>query len=109
MFGNRVRKCDLGYLRNAFRRDDGKVDFRCAAEPVADYVRKGGREEDTVGRRCLCNALTANIGQAQERAGGNVEPPLLTSGDDLMKISTFLQGRTSYTADNVLDYLLAKR
>ena len=109
VFAERERKCDLGYLRNAFRREDGKVDYRCAAEPVADYVKKGGREEDTVGRRCLCNALTANIGQAQERAEGNVEPPLLTSGDDLMKISAFLQGRTSYTADNVLDYLLAAR
>jgi hypothetical protein len=52
--------------------------------------------------------LTANIGQAQERLEGNIEPPLLTSGDDLMKISTFLQGRTRYTADNVLDYLLAE-
>jgi nitronate monooxygenase len=108
VFRERERKCDLGYLRNAFRREDGRVDYRCAAEPVADYVRKGGREEDTVGRRCLCNALTANIGQAQERPEGSVEPPLLTSGDDLMKISTFLQGRTSYTADNVLDYLLAE-
>jgi nitronate monooxygenase len=109
VFRERERKCDLGYLRNAFRREDGKVDYRCAAEPVADYLRKGGREEDTVGRRCLCNALTANIGQAQERAEGNVEPPLMTSGDDLMKMRTFLQGRTSYTANNVLDYLLAER
>jgi NAD(P)H-dependent flavin oxidoreductase YrpB (nitropropane dioxygenase family) len=109
VFGSRERKCDLGYLRNAFRREDGKVDYRCAAEPVADYVRKGGREEDTVGRRCLCNALTANIGQAQERMEGRVEPPLLTSGDDLLKISAFLHGRTSYTADNVLDYLLVEK
>ena len=109
VFGTRERKCDLGYLRNAFRREDGKVDYRCAAEPVADYVRKGGREEDTVGRRCLCNALTANIGQAQERMEGSVEPPLLTSGDDLLKISAFLNGRTSYTADNVLDYLLVEK
>ena len=109
VFGTRERKCDLGYLRNAFRREDGKVDYRCAAEPVADYVRKGGMEEDTVGRRCLCNALTANIGQAQERMEGSVEPPLLTSGDDLLKISAFLNGRTSYTADNVLDYLLVEK
>jgi len=109
VFGTRERKCDLGYLRNAFRREDGKVDYRCAAEPVADYVRKGGMEEDTVGRRCLCNALTANIGQAQERREGSVEPPLLTSGDDLLKISAFLNGRTSYTADNVLDYLLVEK
>lgn len=102
----RERKCDLGYLRVAFRRDDGRVDYRCAAEPVADYVRKGGSEADTIGRRCLCNALTANIGQAQTRAGSVDEPPLVTSGDDLTSIGTFLAGRDSYTADDVIDYLM---
>jgi hypothetical protein len=103
----RERKCDLGYLRVAYRRDDGRIDYRCAAEPVEDYVRKGGLEADTVGRKCLCNALTANIGQAQPRAGTEDEPPLVTSGDDLTTISGFLNGRDTYTADDVLDYLLA--
>ncbi len=102
----RARKCDLGYLRLAYRREDGKTDYRCAAEPVEDYVRKGGLEADTVGRRCLCNALTANIGQAQPRAGSADEPPLLTSGDDLISIASFLAGRDHYTADDVIDYLL---
>jgi Dioxygenases related to 2-nitropropane dioxygenase len=102
----RTRKCDLGYLRIAYKRDDGRVDYRCAAEPVDDYVRKGGIESDTVGRRCLCNALTANIGQAQPRAETGDEPPLLTSGDDLMSITAFLGERTEYTADDVIDYLL---
>ncbi len=107
VFGERERKCDLGYLRNSFLRSDGKVDYRCAAEPVADYVRKGGKEEDTVGRRCLCNALTANIDQAQARPGGKFEPPLLTSGDDLTRIAAFLNGRSAYKADDVIDYLLS--
>ena len=102
----RERKCDLGYLRVAFRRDDGRVDYRCAAEPVADYLRKGGSEADTVGRRCLCNALTANIGQAQSRTGSPDEPPLVTSGDDLASIGEFLAGRDSYTAGEVIDYLM---
>jgi NAD(P)H-dependent flavin oxidoreductase YrpB (nitropropane dioxygenase family) len=102
----RERKCDLGYLRIAYRRDDGRVDYRCAAEPVADYVRKGGLESDTVGRKCLCNALTANIGQAQVRPGFEDEPPLVTSGDDLTSIAQFLNGRPSYTASDVIDYLL---
>lgn len=102
----RVRKCDLGYLRVAFKREDGRTDYRCAAEPVEDYVRKGGNEADTVGRKCLCNALTANIGQAQVRDGSFDEPPLLTSGDDLAGIASFLGGRTSYTAGDVLSYLL---
>ncbi|MGK2961076.1 MAG: nitronate monooxygenase [Gemmatimonadaceae bacterium] len=103
----RARKCDLGYLRIAYRRDDGRTDYRCAAEPVEDYVRKGGNEADTVGRRCLCNALTSNIGQAQLREESPDEPPLLTSGDDLATIAGFLKGRDRYTADEVLDYLLA--
>ena len=103
----RERKCDLGYLRIAYRREDGRVDYRCAAEPVEDYVRKGGLMAETVGRRCLCNALTANIGQAQPRPGALDEPPLITSGDDLAAIAGFLKGRSSYTADDVIDYLLA--
>lgn len=102
----RARKCDLGYLRVAFRREDSRIDYRCAAEPVDDYVRKGGTVEETVGRRCLCNALTANIGQAQPRAGSHDEPPLVTSGDDLISIAIFLNSRTRYTADDVIDYLL---
>ena len=104
----RERKCDLGYLRIAYKREDGRIDYRCAAEPVADYVRKGGVESDTVGRRCLCNALTANVGQAQPRSGGEDEPPLLTSGDDLLSIAEFLRGRTTYTAGDVIDYLLGR-
>jgi NAD(P)H-dependent flavin oxidoreductase YrpB (nitropropane dioxygenase family) len=102
----RERKCDLGYLRVAFRREDGRIDYRCAAEPVEDYIRKGGLEQDTVGRRCLCNALTANIGQPQLRDNGDLEPPLLTSGDDLISISRFLNGRDRYTAEDVINYLL---
>jgi nitronate monooxygenase len=102
----RERVCDLGYLRTAYRRSDGRLDYRCAAEPVATYVKKGGALEDTAGRKCLCNALMADIGLAQVRAGGEVERPIVTSGDDLMRIGRFLQGRSSYTARQVLEYLL---
>ena len=101
----RTRLCDIGGLRVPYEQPDGRVGYRCAAEPVDDYVRKGGKIEDTVGRRCLCNALFANVGQAQVRQDGRVEPSLLTSGDDLMALGAFLQGRSSYTAEAVLDYL----
>jgi nitronate monooxygenase len=103
----RQRLCDLGYLRAAYTRPDGRIDFRCPAEPVEDYVRKGGALADTEGRRCLCNALLANVGLPQVRAAGD-EPPLLTSGDDLATMSTFLAGRTSYTAADVISYLLGE-
>ena len=102
----RQRLCDLGYLRQAYRRPDERIDYRCPAEPVDDYVRKGGALAETEGRRCLCNALLANVGLPQLRATGETEPPLLTSGDDLKTISTFLAGRTSYTAADVISYLL---
>jgi nitronate monooxygenase len=38
----RKRCCDLGYLRHAYRKADGTTGYRCPAEPVDDYIRKGG-------------------------------------------------------------------
>jgi nitronate monooxygenase len=105
--GPRERVCDLGYLRSAYRRPDGTIRFRCASEPEHTYVSKGGKIEDTEGRKCLCNALIANIGMPQLREGGRVEPPLITSGDDLKEIGTFLNGRSSYSVADVIAYLLA--
>ncbi len=102
---HRERLCDIGYLRSAYRTADGRVGFRCPAEPVDQYVKKGGAAEETVGRRCLCNALMANIGMGQERENGP-ERPLLTSGDDLVKLGAFLDGRERYSAADVLGYLL---
>jgi NAD(P)H-dependent flavin oxidoreductase YrpB (nitropropane dioxygenase family) len=105
----RDRVCDLGYLREAYQRPDGGIGYRCSGEPVEAYLEKGGRAEETVGRRCLCNALMANIGHAQVRADGRAEPPLLTSGDDLVTIGRFLGGRNPPSTDDVLDYLLDGR
>jgi nitronate monooxygenase len=102
----RERVCDLGYLRTAYRRTDGRLDYRCAAEPVETYVKKGGSREDTVGRKCLCNALMADIGMPQVRKGGEVERPIITSGDDLLRISRFVHDRKTYSAQDVLSYLL---
>jgi nitronate monooxygenase len=103
----RERVCDLGYLRNAYKDARGRIAYRCAAEPVDTFVKKGGLLDETVGRKCLCNALLADIGHPQLRQDGEVERPLLTSGDDLVNMSRFLQGRTSYTAADVIDYLLS--
>lgn len=102
----RKRVCDLGYLRTAYRRPDGRLDYRCAAEPVDTYVKKGGNIEDTVGRKCLCNALMADIDMPQVRDGGELERPIITSGDDVVRLNRFLNGRTSYSARDVVEYLL---
>jgi NAD(P)H-dependent flavin oxidoreductase YrpB (nitropropane dioxygenase family) len=102
----RERLCDLGYLRVPYTRPDGRIGFRCPGEPVASYLAKGGKEEDTVGRHCLCNTLMATAGYAQMREGGWVEPPLVTSGDDLKTMQHFLGDRSHYAAAEVVDYLL---
>lgn len=107
-YAARRRVCDLGYLRTAYRDADGRVGWRCPSEPVADYVRKGGEVEDTVGRRCLCNALLADIGLGQVQTNGEVEPPLVTSGDDVVTVARFLApGRDTYTAADVIAHLLS--
>jgi NAD(P)H-dependent flavin oxidoreductase YrpB (nitropropane dioxygenase family) len=75
--------CDLGHLRTPFVRDDDTVGYRCPAEPVRIYQRKGGDPAEAEGRVCLCNALTASVGLGQTRRDGSVELPLVTLGDDL--------------------------
>ena len=105
--GGRERICDLGVLRVPYHTPEGKIGYRCAAEPVDAYVKKGGKAEDTEGRRCLCNGLMADLGLGQTRANDTVEPPLVTSGDDLQAIGAFLAGRSHYSAGEVLDYLSA--
>ena len=108
IYQERNRVCDLGYLREPYSGQDGRIGYRCAAEPVDNYVAKGGKIEDTVGRKCLCNALLANIGHAQTRKDDVVEPPLVTVGDDLNTIAHFLApGRDSYSAADVVKSLLS--
>ncbi len=101
----RQRVCDLGYLRVAYLEPDGTIGYRCSGEPIDQYLAKGGRLEDTPGRHCLCNELTATIGLGQVRDGGAVEPPLVTSGDDLLEIDRFLGARRDYSAADVIAYL----
>ncbi len=103
----RTRICDLGYLRHAYKKDDGKVGWRCPSEPIDDYLAKGGKIEDTKGRKCVCNGLMADIGLGQIQRGGELEKCLVTSGDDVADVARFLKpGETSYSAADVLAYLL---
>jgi nitronate monooxygenase len=102
----RVRVCDIGLLRQAYVRSDGTLGYRCASEAVNDYVRKGGKVEDTKGRKCICNGLFSTIGLGQTDRSGNVEPPLVTAGDSLAYLKTFLTpGSLSYTAADVIRIL----
>ncbi|MEZ6080572.1 MAG: hypothetical protein R3C56_34335 [Pirellulaceae bacterium] len=42
VFEQRTRVCDLGFLRQGYRKEDGTVGWRCPGEPVKAYVHKGG-------------------------------------------------------------------
>jgi NAD(P)H-dependent flavin oxidoreductase YrpB (nitropropane dioxygenase family) len=107
VYAARTRICDIGLLRTVFRSEKGALGYRCSAEPVDDYIRKGGKLEDTEGRACLCNNLMAAAGYAQQRKDGSIERPLVTSGDDLAMMGQFIPPRKiSYSAEDVIRYLL---
>jgi nitronate monooxygenase len=107
LYAQRQRICDLGYLRHAYLRDDGKLGWRCPAEPVDDFAGKQGEVDRTEGRKCVCNGLMANIGLGQVRLDAHHELPLITSGDDVANIARFAEpDADGYTAGHVIDYLL---
>lgn len=104
----RLRICDLGYLRQPYRKADGTIGYRCPAEPVEDYLRKGGLAQEVVGRKCICNSLPAAVGLGQIRPETGDELPMITAGDDLAHIANWTrQSSGSYTAADVVRMLLA--
>ncbi|HZU58509.1 MAG TPA: nitronate monooxygenase [Actinocrinis sp.] len=112
-YQQRPRLCDLGVLRSAYRKPDGSVGYRCPSEPVAIYTeRHGGRSANAAARRCLCNALLATAGLAQQRPDGYTEPPIVTSGTDYTGVRALLSqapdGQT-YTARDAVAYLLGNK
>ncbi len=105
VYAARERTCDLGALREVYRKADGSLGYRCPAEPVDAYVRKGGLATDTVGRKCLCNGLAATVGLGQWREGV-AEPPLVTAGDEVADLARLVPaGAESYRAEDVIRYL----
>jgi NAD(P)H-dependent flavin oxidoreductase YrpB (nitropropane dioxygenase family) len=121
VYQDRPRLCSLGYLRTPYvDPDTGRVGYRCPAEPVEDWLKKGGEVEATVGRKCLCNALCANVGLAQTRnvrteSGETktyVEDKFITIGDDVNFARQFMKedsdGKWSIAASDIVAYLKSK-
>ncbi len=99
----RRRVCDIGVLRRPYKQEDGTLGYRCSAEPVNTYVRKGGRAEDAAGRKCICNGLLSNIGL------GHKEAALVTAGDELKSLSNLIDPDSlSYSARDVVEHLLGR-
>jgi hypothetical protein len=71
------------------------------------YVRKGGDLADTVGRKCICNGLTAGVGLGQNRHDGYDEVPIVTLGADLDGVAEMLRDLPDgWTAVQAVDRLL---
>jgi nitronate monooxygenase len=106
----RPKLCDLGYLRQSYRRPDGSLGYRCPGEPVEDYLKKGGDPEEIAGRKCVCNGLLATVGLGQVQQDGYEEPALVTAGTNVACVAEFLSpGAASYTAADVIGRLLGER
>lgn len=83
VFAARPKLCDMGYLREPILLKSGSLAYRCPSEPEIPYFKKDGTEEETEGRKCLCNGLFANIGLGQHRRDGYDEAPIVTLGSDV--------------------------
>ncbi|MGK0239015.1 MAG: nitronate monooxygenase [Candidatus Pelagisphaera sp.] len=107
-YQDRRRVCDLGYLRQSYATEDGNIGFRCPGEPKESFLRKGGRESDTVGKVCLCNGLLSTIGLGQSR-GESAELPIVTAGVNFDFLNHVVTGsEPMYSARQVIDYLTEK-
>lgn len=109
VYQNRKRVCDIGILREAYRTPSGTIAYRCPSEPEDVYVAKGGVFEETVGRKCLCNCLMADIGLQQVQRDGSVETGMVTTGDELSVILRFLSASSdTYTAATAVKTLMSQ-
>lgn len=106
LFMERKRICNLGYLREAYEKEDGSIGYRCAAESVNSYVSKGGEQETAEKAVCLCNALFAAAGRPTHYGSGYIEKALVTIGSNLESLRETLRGRRSYSAEEVIDTIL---
>lgn len=109
VYGERPRLCDISMLQANYLAPGGELGYRCPAEPVENFTANGGREQNTVGRACLCNALLSAAGYPQVRMDGYVEPPIVTLGEDLTPVKEILAelppGQLNYTIGKAIQYL----
>jgi NAD(P)H-dependent flavin oxidoreductase YrpB (nitropropane dioxygenase family) len=92
VFDARKRICNKGYLVKSHinTKPDGTTEetYICPGMPEKQYVKLGGKAEDTVGVGCLCNALFSTAG-----LGDKIEPPVVTLGEEGTKVIKSLTAR----------------
>jgi NAD(P)H-dependent flavin oxidoreductase YrpB (nitropropane dioxygenase family) len=102
IYAARERVCKHGVLTALYEKPDGSIGYRCPSEPIAIYLAKGGKLEETVERRCLCSGLLATAGLGDEN-----EAPIITLGDDVERLMPLLMRGPDdpYDVDTVFKYL----
>lgn len=102
VYEDRKRVCNICLLRTLHMHKD-EIVYRCSSEPIVNYLSKGGKIEDTVGARCLCNVLLSAV-----KLGNPKEPPAFTLGDDVRFLHHLMKNENdSYTARQAVEYLLS--
>lgn len=107
VYVGRPPACQMGGLLTFYEDVNGRVGSRCASEPVAAYVRKGGKIEDTVGRKCLCQGLVAWAGVPTTRNDGFVEPTIATFGRDTSSAIHLLSIHGRYSVADAIRFIMA--
>jgi len=114
VYDSRKRNCSQKCLVTPVRLESGDVDYRCPAEPVRHFLKKGGDEEQTKGSKCICNGLVAlastpGESEADSFTLGSSEPSIVTMGDHVEFLQHLMEDEgDSYTVSAVLDYLQNK-
>ena len=60
IYEKRKRVCNIGLLRTLYVMPDGVIVYRCPAENIEAWMKKGGNKDDALGKVCLCNCLLNN-------------------------------------------------
>lgn len=107
LFESRKKVCNLGYLRQLYKKEDGSIGYRCPAETTKAFENKDGIvNEGTTGKRCLCNALFATVGMPSEYDDGYTEKAIVTIGSRLENVRNLLRKKADFTARDVINYIL---
>jgi nitronate monooxygenase len=107
VYERRKRDCSVGYLVEAYTTKRGRMGFRCPAEPIAAYLRKGGSLEATEGRVCLCNGLAAAAKDGQ-RSDKPDEAFIATLGQEGHFIHELMpDAGGSYSAEDVVNFIFS--
>lgn len=100
----RQSRCDLGALVRPHKKENGEIGYRCPAEPIGNFISKGGKECSTFGTVCLCNGLLNNTELTDKKL-----PAVITLGINTDFIKEVMKpGETEYGVKDVFNYMLPK-